>query len=514
MKRLIQLRPVLVVIFVACLVFAFTKYWVLPVDIRTYKVSIPGAWGELNPSLQHNRYGDAILTNVFEPLVRLHSSGVIYPRGARSWNVSDDNRIFTFEVDGTHRFSDGSALTAADYKRSWEDGLKASPVSSNSSGADGLFDLVGFEEFRRTGTISGIVVKSGNVLELHYKKPFRMAFNYLSGIRFAAFKNSDQGLIGSGPFEIQNASEKAVELTPNSYFKWTRQLKKFWIEVVPSSDVYEALRDGYIDIAIFGELSNELRRCKVNSTIDCVSGPEAGHTNMMLNANRDRLFSSSNNRLALQALVHAGLQNAELPAGYTNFATRDPQTFFPLQKGRIPDAEAKELVERGLPFVSALVESTKKKPIYIVTVQGEEWVIDFLKSLNLTIDKRSQGMAPKERLAMYYKTYEADIVFGSFGVHYGDPDGLYHLLGTNGSISSPMLAKSQTAKLIDEGRHILGGRQIDEHYQNVGRSILNEVPYVHLFFGKNLLSFRSDRVRFTSFALETNEIDLHELIDD
>lgn len=56
----------------------------------------------------------ALLTNVYEGLVKVDSSGSIVPGLAKSWTISPDRRTYTFELVDEAKFVDGSPFTAQD----------------------------------------------------------------------------------------------------------------------------------------------------------------------------------------------------------------------------------------------------------------------------------------------------------------------------------------------------------------------------------------------------------------
>ena len=56
----------------------------------------------------------ALLYNVYEGLVRLDDSGKIVPLLAEKYDVSSDNKTYTFTLRQGVKFSDGAAFTAAD----------------------------------------------------------------------------------------------------------------------------------------------------------------------------------------------------------------------------------------------------------------------------------------------------------------------------------------------------------------------------------------------------------------
>jgi len=79
--------------------------------------------------------------------MRFDAEGNIHPYVFASWETNADSTEWTFKIDPVAKFSDGSAITAADVKGSWE--LAAMPASTNQrvaqvlSGVNGYADVTG-----------------------------------------------------------------------------------------------------------------------------------------------------------------------------------------------------------------------------------------------------------------------------------------------------------------------------------------------------------------------------------
>lgn len=72
----------------------------------------------LDPGLNGASDGGDVINNTFEGLVR-EKNGEILPGMAESWEVSADGKTVTFNIREDAKWSDGSALTADDFVRSW-----------------------------------------------------------------------------------------------------------------------------------------------------------------------------------------------------------------------------------------------------------------------------------------------------------------------------------------------------------------------------------------------------------
>jgi microcin C transport system substrate-binding protein len=78
------------------------------------------SWGgsfpkSLNMFLDYNSFSKEITETLFEPLVEMHSTKNV-PVGAlaESWEISDDNKTFTFHIHPNAKWSDGKPITAED----------------------------------------------------------------------------------------------------------------------------------------------------------------------------------------------------------------------------------------------------------------------------------------------------------------------------------------------------------------------------------------------------------------
>lgn len=266
-----------------------------------YTIGVPAHWATLVPPLQHTLVGDGVIEHQFDPLIRMGEKGVTEPLCASSWEFSKDRRILRFKIDTTRRFSDGTHISAADFKRSWEDGLRMDPKSANSSLDDGLGNIKGFSEFTKKGTVEGIRVISDDTLELVFEKPVRLVLEHLSGGRFSVYKMKDGRPIGTGPYIIAE-KDQVLTLTPNPYYAGPAVgLKAVRIVVATPDTALAKLRSGEIDALLFAETAT-LPGCQDGklAPIACAYGQEGLHIIAGLNGLKGRFFSEPEYRLAFQ----------------------------------------------------------------------------------------------------------------------------------------------------------------------------------------------------------------------
>lgn len=467
-------------------------------------VAITGGWGTVHPALQHSAYGDSVLTNQFEPLLRTGRNGVIEPLAAQEWTISPDRRVYRFRIDRARRFSDGSPLTAADFKRSWEEGLKMRPISSNFAGLDVLGSVRGFSERGPDGRISGLRAPSDDLLEVEFSSPARMVLEHLCGVRFAAFKDSKGRPIGTGT-HVLIGQGKSLTLRPNPFHAGTppplREMRL--IEIAPE-DVGPFIRSGKADAALFASTIHLSPHD--DGTIGLLYGQEANHVMVGVNGLPGRILADGRLRRALQALLWKRLRQGGIPRALSaNHFSPDPQSLLAFQAGRLADRAAIDLVDSGTEAVTLLVDRTRQRPLRVVSSRDVSWLIDWLREEGISVSKDSGRVSFDDILAIIYKTHAADLLLGSFTVDNGDPDGLYHILGRDGAIHSPMMSRPSLERLMAAGRSILDPQGLDTHYQSVSREILREVPYIHLGYSHETIAFARRRVKVSeSFASRNN----------
>lgn len=467
--------------------------------MKVLKVGFPEYWGEnMSPSLQHTIYADAMLANQFESLVSIGPAGSIKPQAAREWKASADKRIYTFKIDTSRKFSNGKNLSAKDFKDSWEYGLTLDPKSANSSLQDILYKVVGYEDFEKTKHLSGLRVIDDETFEVEFKNSFRAALTNLAGSRMSAFVIENGKNLGTGPYVIGEVADKKLILTANKFYHSPPPFKEVHVEVVKPELAQKSLDSGLIDVYALAEHA-EFNNClDDSSSTGCFAGNESRHITMVLNSKENRIFNKRENRLAIQTLFYQTFSGQEMPANMRIKTELDPQIFLPLQSGRIADESAMKQVEMGAPYIEDFIKETQKNPLKMVTgTTGNllTWIKDGLSKRGVKFSEDSAVLPMKDLAATYYKIHDTDIALMTLSVASGDPDGIYHALGSQGAITSPMMFKKDSANLLESGRKILELSRIDEHYQKVTTAALSEVPFVHLGYLKTLIVYRKDKVK-------------------
>lgn len=89
-------------------------------DEDQYINTFMGQWpNTFDPATGDDMYGNGVLVNVIEPLIRIdedeNGNPKLVPAGAESWEESEDGLTFTFHIRKGMKWADGVDLTAKDY---------------------------------------------------------------------------------------------------------------------------------------------------------------------------------------------------------------------------------------------------------------------------------------------------------------------------------------------------------------------------------------------------------------
>jgi len=475
-------------------------------------VSLPPKWGALVPGQQHSFVGGVILSQEFESLVKVGGDGIVTPSVARSWKTSADQKSIIFEIDTTKRFSDGSFVLASDIKRNWEASMRLASQSTNHSMQDLMYKIVGYEEFDRTSELAGIRAINDKTLEVRFKEPFRMAIEHFSGVRYSVAKPLRSGrFIGSGPFVIESSSSDRVKLVRNPFHP-DSQMNPKEIAIVGESEVSPIvpLLNRDLDLVQLSPFSSFPMLDDNRDKLEIFQGQVSTHLILVLNGMSGRFFQDPKLRKAFQYLIHNEIsENKEFLNKMAPGFEPDSQSYLPVQSGRLDSLLARELVDSGRADLERLVEWSQKNPLQIYIGSSGSWLVELLEKYGIAFrDISNSGNG----WSMFFKTYEPDVFLYGFSVLKGDPDALYHTLGPNGSISTEMASRPSVLKLLEEGREITDLSKLNEHYQKVSSSILEEVPYVHLGFLRRVYVFRKNSIKLKKDILTRRDYDLSNFI--
>ena len=189
----------------------------------------------------------------------------LYPQAATAFpTVSKDGKTYTFTIRSGLKFSDGSTVTAASFKRAWERILSPKMGSPLGVNLDLQHVVVGGDAFLKgkASSISGISAK-GQKLTFKLEKANATFIPILSMQWFTAvpanMKYSSTGLNvypAAGPYYIQSRDPgRSTVLARNPYYKGDRPANPDKIVITPNVDTDQSLlqvKAGQADFDMIG----------------------------------------------------------------------------------------------------------------------------------------------------------------------------------------------------------------------------------------------------------------------
>ena len=158
--------------------------------------------------------GELLVDALFDPLVRVDDAGSVVPAAADRWEVLDDGASFVFHLREA-TFHDGAAVTAEDFKRSF-DRIADATAEPPSFLAFLLADVVGIDAAQEVGgALEGVTVEDDLTLRIDLTSPQPAFLTTLSDPSLVptppladedveAFANEP---IGNGPFAMAGPRE-------------------------------------------------------------------------------------------------------------------------------------------------------------------------------------------------------------------------------------------------------------------------------------------------------------------
>jgi oligopeptide transport system substrate-binding protein len=125
----------------------------------------------LDPAVSSEMTSHGYVFQIFSGLVRIDDNLIPAPDIARSWDVSQDGKTYTFHLRRDAKFHNGREVKADDFKYSWE--RACAPATGSQTAPTYLGDIVGVKDMLagKANSISGVRVIDDYTLEVTIDAP-------------------------------------------------------------------------------------------------------------------------------------------------------------------------------------------------------------------------------------------------------------------------------------------------------------------------------------------------------
>ncbi len=178
---------------------------------------------DLDPAISEGSPG-GYLGLLYSGLVRINTDYQIVGDLAEDWVISPDGSVYTFTLRSGLTFQDGSPLSAADVKYSWE--RAADPANDSPTASTYLGDILGFKERLKgeADEVKGIVVIDERTLQVTLESPVQY---FLSKLAYVTSYVVQQKAVEADPKEwmmhpVASGPYSLKELSADEYITFER----------------------------------------------------------------------------------------------------------------------------------------------------------------------------------------------------------------------------------------------------------------------------------------------------
>ncbi len=451
----------------------------------TLEVALEAEPPELDPNLSSAYVDRQVMASIYDRLVDIDENGKIVPMLAKSYDVSDDGKTYTFELEQGIKFHDGTPFNAEAVKFNLERYQEKDSVRSTE-----------LEPVKSVEAVDEYTVRV--TLDRPFA-PFLAVLTDRAGI-IASPKAIEEGggrisknPVGTGPFEfVERVRGDHITVKKNPDY-WREGLPKLDTIVYNGIDdenvQYQNLRSGELDL-IDSIPFVEFENLQESGDYRVSVVPGLGYQGFYLNTQQPP-FDNKALRQAVyrlvdrEAIVKAVLRNvggtpANSPFSKQSFAYSKESDSYPEPSV----AAAKKLLEEGgEPNGFSFTYKTDPSP---ASQQLGQVVQNNLKPAGIDV-KLEQ---------LEFGTLLEDSSNGNFeALALGwsgriDPDlNIYDFVTTNGDFNDSGYSNPKVDRLLNEARTISDEGRRKELYTQVMEILHEDVPYVYTYHSNTTTDF-------------------------
>ncbi len=485
---------------------------------RILVIGSDGEMSSFDPHTWISYMASFLLRNLYDGLVKVEGNPPQpTPNLAASWTVSPDGRDYTFKLDPTATFQDGTPVTAEDVRYSFNRLIRLNRGSSWM--VAGLIDH------------KSVVAQDPHTVQITLKTPFApflQVLPWLSVINaklVEEHKGSDDGQTwllanpaASGSFRLRRAETGNLwefERRTDDWHKGGGNLSgAIWKFVRETTSQRLALQRGEIHIAC-DLTSEDMDALKGKPGVVEIIEPEYRTFSIKMNTENWPLKDVNLRRAVSYAYNYHGMMDA---AGYGKLMTGPlPDGIFgqnpKLEVYRSDPAKAEEYLAKAkmpegrVKLTAAYVAGLESERRYMLVL------LDSLRALNIDLDIKAMGWTDMVASARSPQTM-ADFFCVYQTANYGDPDNIafavYHS-SRNGGWQNPVYHNPEVDKLIEAGRSESDPAKRAAIYEKFQELVVADAPDIFGVLESRKLAMRSDVKNYRFMPVAANAIDLFPL---
>lgn len=470
----------------------------VPIQGGIYRLPLPNNPATLDPAYVQDNYGEAIVHQVFDNLVRFDPYLSVLPALAETWQVTKNGKEYRFILRENARFHNLDPVTSEDVIFSITRLLRADPAPAV---LPHLLKIDGAKEYRDgiIEIVPGLKIENNRIFTVRLNEshvPFLTAL----GMYQAAIVPKKEVLrlgndfanhpIGTGPFRFVSWEwDQSICLGRfTDYYAQPAYLKEIHYKIYPKGQALKELTDfqqGKIEeMAVYGDVREKLAGIKGLQWFHRPSlslffyGMNTKHPNLA-NPDLRKALSIAVDRHQFVNQVYKGqfeIARTILPPGMPGYTplNRTEDNNLDLARQHLKQAFAKPIED--LPELE--IVSAFKTP----RVEQEMAMIKkFWSGLGLKI--KIKYITDWDKFEAYLKSDKVQIYRYAWSADMPDPDSfLYSLFASESPSNFMKFQDEKVDKLLLTARGIVDPVERARMYQKIEASIMASTPLIPLFY--------------------------------
>lgn len=483
-----MLKKITISVLVFVMVTSFAMYDCKAVSKQTVKkggtfiISLSADPISFNPNNKYDDNGFVVFQNIFNRLVKVNIKNAILPDLAKTWTISKDSKVYTFNLAKGVKWHDGKPFTSADVKWTFDQIIKKNGViAANLALIDTITcpndNTVVFKLKKGNAAFLGFIAMSSS---------FIMPKHIYEGTDWDN-NPANNNPIGTGPFKfVSHESGVSVTLAANkNYYNGAPNVDRIIFKIMSDNvTAAQAFYNGELDALLAPSVqTSEVPKLKNTKGIKAITSEILSYYNVSFNM-KDKNFK----KLEVRQAFALGMNRQEILDKAQKGIGKISKGFYPPSvtwafndKAKVPDRDivkAKKLLEKagykkdknGNYFTMELLLFNMEPLPDIATVIKQN-----LKQIGINIKITNLDWSLWAQKVFTEKKFEATLLAGYLGP---DPAALGDRFSTKGSGNFQNYSNLKVDKNLSEASVLTNTAQRGIRYKAVQQILADEMPLV------------------------------------
>ena len=452
----------------------------------------------LDPVFVRDKYGETVVHQLFDCLVRFDPYLTVMPALAETWKVEDNGKVYRFILRENARFHNGQPVRTADVVFSISRLLRVDPPPAPMPH---LLRIQGAKAYRdhRSDQITGLEIIDDRVIRFRLEEP-HVPFLTALGMYQASIVPKDEVIrmgdqfgqqpTGSGPFQFLSwEKDRLIQLERFSeYYAGESFLDEIHYVVYPGGKIEEVLADfraGKLEeMPVYGKIRQEL---SASSELKWFHRPSLSLLFYGIRGNHPILQSPDARKALSMAIDREKLAKEVYKGQFEPARTIIPPGMPGYHREKVPLVEdinkAHELIKIALgkdvgsiqpiEIVSAIQSAFAKAELNFI---HESWA-------QLGIPVNIKFITDWKQFSAYRRSNAVQIYRAAWFADMPDPDSfLYPLFASDSPVNYMRYQNKEVDRLLQAARGIINPVKRAEMYQQIEGLILESSPMIPLIY--------------------------------